>query len=440
MADSLDYPNCKYENFIDSDGKPKQSNGVDRIDLFLDKFYGDQQFLTEVGLLDVFWCIIKVKTDEYEFDAGFKNERDKLKSTWLATAGLGNSKSIKFGVGIKGVVKEKTITLTKFKKTEDIVPGAAPGQKKVNKGTQFEEHFYEDALKVLESKKGNRFIPFIKNFNMMMTKKLKEGIVNIEVTGSKGQDSKFSGVLEEGSKNQSRPLKQANGNGLIVAGGASNGNGNNIGSVLTDITFQYGEDKKPVYLSLKYGPTLTFFNSGVRGKNGPKLFTPEEIKKGVITTAGGLAFLKMFGIDDNQNMLKFCNSFREYPRKKPIPGHKVKVTPNKDAIKKLLKSGIGYGYWMIHNTRGTTIDSYEITETYMNKASNITGDVTVYFGRMNGKGKGVNITCSSAYYNFIFNVRNKQGKLYPSHVMCDYKKTGGTPSERPEIGGADYEC
>ena len=141
----------------------------------------------------------------------------------------------------------------------------------------------------------------------------------------------------------------------------------------------------------------------------------------------------MFGIDDKSNMKKFCESFVDYPRSKPIQGYKVPVKGNKTAIQKLLQSGIGYGYYMIHNTSGNTIDAYQIDKTYMTDASKIIGNIMVYFGRMNGKGKGVNITCESKHYNFIFNIRNKQGKLFPSHVMCDYKKKQ-TPTERSEKG------
>jgi len=412
--------NCKYTTFVQSGDEYKG-----RIDIFLDKFYSDKKFLTDVGLVDVYHCNIKVGTDVYEFDAGFLDERSKFKEVWISTGGA-TSKKITFGVGIKGVVKEESISITKFKKTDEF-GGKGGGGKKINKGTQFEKHFYDDALKVLNDETGNRFIPFIKEFNKKMQKKL--GLALSDMEAHEG----FTGVLDEGSKNQSRPLALSNGGLVVTAGGSAT---LNMGSTLTDVTFQYGEEKKPVYLSLKYGPTLTFFNSGVGGKNGPLLFTKKEIEDYKITTAGGLAFLKMFGIDDKENMIKFCDSFVDYPRKKPISGHKVTVSPDKSKIKKLLKSGMGYGYWMIHNTKNHTIDAYEMTESYMNKAADITGDITVYFGRMNGKGKGVNITCSSTKYNFIFNCRNKQGGKFPTHVMCDYKKKGSTPSERSESGNA----
>ena len=50
------------------------------------------------------------------------------------------------------------------------------------------------------------------------------------------------------------------------------------------------------------------------------------------------------------------------------------------------------------------------------------------------------MTCSSKHYNFTFNIRNKQGGTYPTHIMCDYKKRKeGDVSERPQDGGADYD-
>ena len=429
MATSPDYPNCKYGNFVES-GVQKTSNGKGRIDLFLDKFYNDEKFLTVNGLLDVYWCIITIAGEKYEFDAGDPSERARFVARWIEASGA-TGKKIEFKVGIKGVVEEKTILLTKFKKTEDIFPGAASsgGGKKINKGTEFEQHFYEDATKFLGGQKGNRFIPFIKEFNDTLQKTMKEAISDIEY-----KDNGLTGVLDEGSKNQSRPLKFSGGGLVVSAGGVAT---LDMGSTLTDITFEYGEDKTPVYLSLKYGPTLTFFNSGVGGRNGPLLFTKEEIQNYNITTKGGLAFLKMFGLDTPEYINKFCESFDDYPRTKAIPNHAVSIKNyDKTAIQNLLKSGIGYGYWMVHNTKGTTIDAYQITKTYMEEAAKINNGIKVYFGRMNGKGKGVNITCESKHYSFMFNVRNKQGGKFPTHVMCDYKKKGSTPAERPERGNA----
>ena len=36
--------------------------------------------------------------------------------------------------------------------------------------------------------------------------------------------------------------------------------------------------------------------------------------------------------------------------------------------------------------------------------------------------KVLDIHMESSVYKFMWNLRNKQSGLYPSHIMCDYKK------------------
>ena len=258
MADSPKLANCKYENFVVNSSQQKKTGAKGRVDLFLDKFYSEDKFLTEVGLVSVYYCIITSGKEIYEFDAAFKKEKELFKSLWMSTYDAKGKKvrgvKLNFGVGIKGVVKESKIELTKFKKTNDIFggSGAAP---KVNQGIVFEQQFYEDAIKVLMGKATqSRFQPFIVKFNDMIQKKMKLAISNIEAIGSKNQDSKFSGVLDEGSKNQSRPLKISSDGGLIVSAGGETTL--DMGSTLTDITFQYGPQKKTSLFVSKIWPNF----------------------------------------------------------------------------------------------------------------------------------------------------------------------------------------
>ena len=432
MATKPKYTNMKLETLVDKSGNLK--DGGKRVNNFLDYFYDQKKFLTDVGLVDVYEAYITYDGSGYVFDADttdVKNDRIQF-LTALKQAGKSKGK-LEFEVGLKYINRSFEIPISWFKKTPDF-GGKGSGGKTLNKGNQFEKDFYADAVKVLEgTTKGNRFIPTILVMNKMFEKKLGQALGMIE------GDPKFKGVLEEGSANKSRPLVES-GTGLVVA--AEGNITEDMGSTLTDITFQYGQALTPIYLSLKFGPTLTFFNSGVGGRNGPLLFTEREISQKKVTTDGGLTFLKMFGMaDDDAAIEKFCESFVDYPRTKPITDHIFKsITYNQGDIEKLLRSGIGYGYWMVHNTKGTTIDWYEIDKAYMEEAAKITSGVTVYYGRMNGAGKGVNMTCESKHYNFTFNIRNKQGGLYPTHVMCDYKKKkAGDVEERPQDGGADYD-
>ena len=415
------FANLEFTTFVRNGSKYE-----DRLDKFLDKFYNQEKFLTDHGLVTVFSCNIDTGTQSGKFEAEQTTSRDAMEELFLeACLSKKRTRSIKFEVTSKYINTWYKVPLKEFKKVSDFGGKGAGG--KINKGTQFEKHFYDDAVSLLEGKTGGkRFIPQIIELNKKIEADMKSELSSLE-----GHGGKFAGVLEEGSANKSRPVA-LKGSGLVIA--AEGKVTKDMGSTLTDVTFQYGKDKKPAYLSLKFGPTLTFFNSGVGGRNGPLLFTKEEIENYKVTTNGGLTFMKMFGMTSKDDMKAFCDSFVDYPRTTAIKNHKqVKRNADVALIQELLESGIGYGYWMVHNTKGTTLDCYKIDKTYMQEAAKIIGGVTVFYGRMNGKGKGINMTCSSKHYNFTFNIRNKQGGTYPTHIMCDYKKLKH-PVERPDNG------
>jgi len=434
MATKPTYTKMGLDTLVDKSGNFK--DGGKRVNNFLDHFYDQKKFLTDVGLVNIFTAYLTYDGSEYSFDSDARDVKQQ-RITFLANlkqAAQAKKKKLEFDCGLKELNYIFTIPINWIKKIPDFGGQGAQGSgKTLNKGNLFEQYFYEDAVKVLEgATKGKRFVPTIIEMNKKFEKELGEAMGMVE------GDPKFKGVLEEGSANKSRPLAYSGGSLVVAAEGNVT---EDMGSTLTDITFQYGKTLTPVYLSLKFGPTLTFFNTGVGGRNGPLLFTEREISQGNVTTQGGLDFLKMFGMADDQAAIKkFCESFTNYPRTTSIKNHIFTPTTfEPSAIKKLLRSGIGYGYWMVHNTKDTTIDWYEINEQYMKDAATIDGGVTIYYGRMNGMGKGVNMTCSSEHYNFTFNIRNKQGGTFPTHIMCDYKKKkAGKISERPQDGGADY--
>ena len=336
-----------------------------------------------------------------------------MEAEWAAVNSAGRKGKVEVKIQLWKSSVQARIPISQFKKTSAY--GGKAGTT-LNKGTKFEKDFYADSVKVLEGvTKGNGFIKTILAMDKHFAAKMKENMVTIE---GKNRDT-LTGVLEEGSANQSRPIEQSNG-GFIVStpGGATE----NIGKTVTDITYLYGVDKDPVYLSLKYGPTLTFFNAGVGD-----FFPKNEVIAQTITTQSGLNLLDMFDIDP----LLFCKSFQ--PRTTALPSAVAKNVDNGE-IKILLKSGIVYGYWMVHNDGKGNVDWYEMTEQYMNDSATLTSNVTIYYGRQNGKGIGVNMKCESKNYKFTFNIRNKQATgPFPTHMMCDYKKKD-YPKERPENG------
>ena len=201
-----------------------------------------------------------------------------------------------------------------------------------------------------------------------------------------------------------------NGGLYVTAGGKKT---KNIGSTVTDITTIFGGTKE-VYLSLKFGDTLTFINSGVG-----KVFLQKDYETQFKSYNNkiGNAIFDMFAIDK----IEYANVFNKYG--KGYKGKKVDVTSDADksAIEDLLQYAIGYGYYMVH-AKNNTVDCYEMDEAYMKKASKITGKIMLNYGGSSGKGKRLDMHLESSVYKFMFNLRNKQGGKYPSHIMCDYKK------------------
>ena len=239
-----------------------------------------------------------------------------------------------------------TVKLTELDKTEEFGGGKA----KVNLGIQFEKDFYkslncevqclcehtkyEDAAKDLVNKINDEY-------------NIKGGLSRVEAVGG---------------KNQPRPLKAGNG-GIVVGTGSKD-----IGGTITDITTVFG-GKQDIYLSLKFGDTLTFINSGVG-----KIFKEIDYKNHFdgYNNSIGNAIFKMFDIDK----IEYANVFNKYG--KGYKGKKVTAkNPDKNAIQDLLEYAIGYGYWMVHG-KGNKVSCYEMNEAYMKKSAKITGNIELH--------------------------------------------------------------
>lgn len=184
---------------------------------------------------------------------------------------------------------------------------------------------------------------------------------------------------------------------------------NNLGPIVTDLTLECDDEK--IYLSLKTGGTVTFFNSGIR-----TVLTPAEIKSGRITNKDGLKILNMFNINDGL----FCDIYNGKLKK----GYVEDMWPHlsakqKGEIKNFLISAIGHGFTIVHKlSRGTEV--YEVDKKYMNDAAT-PKSCTIYYGGKSGTGKRIDMEIETGHYILKLNIRDTQGgDGYPNRMMCDY--------------------
>lgn len=213
-------------------------------------------------------------------------------------------------------------------------------------------------------------------------------------------------VIAEGALNKKRPLL-IQGDAVYVGTSGDP----NIGQVVTDITVD-AENKqgkhRTIFLSLKYGGTVTFFNVGIA-----KAITPEDFSSGKIHSAEGKAIMKLFGLDEK----KFLGTFSSTKKYAP---EDVTGKINKGRLTAFIKSGIGHGYHLVH-LLNNKIDHFEMTKQHLEKSSQPIS-VRVLYGGASGTAKRVDILVETKEFSLKFNLRNKAGGVNPNFIMCDYKK------------------
>jgi len=304
-----------------------------------------------------------------------------------------NQRKVIVGGKMQGQKARAELPLTKLEKTEEF-GGQPAGGTRVNKGIKFEHDFVEvlnEQLSGITSKKT-----------------YSKEVEHILVKCAEAVRSPVTEVIAEGGMNQSRPIK-LQGNQIYI----DPYNHSDHGKKLTDITLKHANGKFS-YLSLKFSSTLTFMNAGIS-----TIFTASDIRSGSIQTAMGKAILDTFGLENEI----FCDVFNSYGRKK-FPNVKAKL--DKQKLKKFLQTCIGSKYWMVHGMEGGKVYFWEMSEAKNPQYATITGDVEIQYGGKQGNGKRIDIVFSNQYFDFKINIRNKQGGLYPSHIMCDYKSKPAT--------------
>jgi len=366
-----------------------------RSELLVNKVYKKKgqmnNFMTNKGLFHAETIIIDNKKQKYE--KGLHNKILALNGTriplFLEGKLSGNNSKIK-------------VKISEVEKSEEF-GGQPSGGKKINLGNVFEEDFH------------NRLVECITG-RCCKGKFAKEAEKVIEQT-SKAVGSPVTHVQHEGGKNTSRPIVLQGNNPIIEPAQPEK-----HGEKLTDITLTHKNGKKS-FLSLKYGDTLTFINSGVAKEH----FTEQDMKDGTVSIKSGKQILKAFGI----NNAKFCKVFNDYGKGgKQVDPHEFKVKLDKTTLKKLLETAIGANYWMVHALKNGDVYFWHVTKTRNSAYSNVTGDATLFYGGKQGRGKRIDLEFSNQYYDFQMNIRNKQSGLYPSHIMLDYDSKPATGKKK----------
>ena len=280
-----------------------------------------------------------------------------------------------------------SVLITKVIKTEEF--GGQIGEKE-NKGIRFERDFQESLLYQMGTRNSKGSYP-----------KAAEGLINKikKVTGKKGA---LNSTIR-GGENQPRPL----GAGPLVLPN----NHREHGEKLTDIDLQM-TGNTTIPLSLKFGATLTFMNSGVS-----KIFTTDEIDAGTISTPIGKDIENMLALDPQL----FGETFSRFEQGFKRTSQDITTKVNRKKLQKFLETAVGSNYWMVHGKENGTVSFWFMDSRNIRNLTAIEGNIMIYYGGKAGPAKRVDIEFSTKYFDFKINVRSKGGTVYPTHMMLDYK-------------------
>ena len=411
--------NLTWKNMYDSRGKPAKAKGLNRDDILIDRIVNKQMLKLDKdkGFIKVFdiKVIFQNGTESNYNWKDLKKESVALsfKADMCSAANQKGRKKALLFTGSKSDHDDSllaTVKLTELEKSEHF--GGSPGGGN-NKGNEYEDHLAESFAKFQDH--GGKYPNDV-------TEILKA------ICGA-NPGTCYIRSKQEGGENKPRPMKYDSSFYISAEGRKTL----NIGETVTDITVWIadpeGKKEQPIYLSVKFGSTLSFFNIGLKGgKAGSlKILPTKDLEEGTLNEMGK-DFLDMFNI----NHSKFIETFQKFDEKNKETGtpaikdHRDSYTIKGQAktnLQNFIKSGVGHGYWMVHRDKDG-LHVYNINEAYLKSASTLKSDnIGIDYGGKDGTGKRVNIDFSTKEYDFSVNIRTKSGtEIYPGYANGDYKK------------------
>lgn len=221
---------------------------------------------------------------------------------------------------------------------------------------------------------------------------------------------------KDAEKNQKRPLTFSN--GKITCG---SGEDFNIGHTVTDITVPVTACKAApngeLYLSLKFGDTVSFVNSGIS-----KLFPKEFFTGGGTLSDNAKALLNMLNIDEDAFRDVF-NSYIGTDKSRKTQKNIVNITDKlktNPLFKTFMKSVMGYGYILVHKNKNGNIDYLDLTdERALDRfIADIKSAYVLY--PKDGTAKRVDVLVDYPGISFKIALRNTRSGIYPSHITALY--------------------
>lgn len=182
----------------------------------------------------------------------------------------------------------------------------------------------------------------------------------------------------------------------------------NIGPKIADIII-----KPNYYISLKNISGGTFYNGGtipfIIEKNGKAVYEPSKFD----TKPMMAAIFKAFQIDPK----KVAQGINEYiAGSGKLPNSFISVSGDTNALRNLIASGYGYGYWYVREKKND-IFIYDISTA--KDAYNLVGDIkdiSIKYPNAGTKSLTLKLTAESpilGQVNYLIEIRNTQGKLLP---------------------------
>lgn len=266
------------------------------------------------------------------------------------------------------------------------------GSRTENKGVKFERYTFDVIYEWLKT-------------GTILDKEL----IDVVSSLARSRNSRIVSVEYTGNKHVKRPIDQ------------SKTDVGPIGPTIADIILHLASGEC-LYLSLKFGNTVTFGNFGIA-----KLLPESTIAERKTPEIRAQRLLSTFGIFQHYYYDKFCDTYNNY-----VPGNRNRTTssskflhrvemdePEKRDLINFLKFGIGYGYIILHSKNGK-YETRTMTKESLDALVKVSHVDVEYITDGSAKRVNIKIPLNGLFVSASF--RNKKADYsYPTHILLDYK-------------------